>query len=66
MNPHRLRMIPEAVAFVKHFAGAGKPIAAIGHGPWTLIEADSVRGRTMTSWPSLKSDLSNAGASGRC
>ena len=55
-------MIPEAVAFVKHFAVGGKPIAAICHGPWTLIEADAVRGRTMTSWPSLKTDLSNAGA----
>ena len=54
MSPDRLRMIPEAVAFVKHFAVGGKPIAAICHGPWTLIEADAVRGRTMTSWPSLK------------
>jgi protease I len=62
LNPDRLRMIPEAVAFVKHFAAGGKPIAAICHGPWTLIEADAVRGRTMTSWPSLKTDLSNAGA----
>ena len=62
MNPDRLRMIPEAVAFVKHFAAGGKPIAAICHGPWTLIEADAVRGRTMTSWPSLKTDLRNAGA----
>src|SRR5215470_3359958 len=62
MNPDRLRMIPEAVAFVKHFAGGGKPIAAICHGPWTLIEADAVRGRTMTSWPSLKTDLGKAGA----
>ena len=62
MNPDRLRMIPEAVAFVKHFAVGGKPIAAICHGPWTLIEADAVRGRTMTSWPSLQTDLRNAGA----
>jgi len=62
MNPDRLRMIPEAIAFVKHFAVGGKPIAAICHGPWTLIEADAVRGRTMTSWPSLKTDLRNAGA----
>ena len=62
MNPDKLRMIPEAVAFVKHFADGGKPIAAICHGPWTLIEANAVRGRTMTSWPSLKTDLTNAGA----
>ncbi len=50
------------VAFVRHFAQAGKPIGAICHGPWMLIEADAVRGRTMTSWPSLKTDLTNAGA----
>jgi protease I len=62
MNPDRLRMDPEAVAFVKHFADAGKPIAAICHGPWTLIEAGAVQGHTMTSWPSLKTDLKNAGA----
>ena len=62
MNPDLLRMIPEAVTFVKHFAAGGKPVAAICHGPWTLIEADAVRGRTMTSWPSLKTDLRNAGA----
>src|SRR5215469_14882796 len=61
MNPDHLRMDPEAVAFVKHFAVGAKPIAAICHGPWTLIEADAVRGRTMTSWPSLKTDLRNAG-----
>jgi protease I len=47
---------------VSHFAKGGKPIAAICHGPWTLIEADAVRGKTMTSWPSLKTDLKNAGA----
>jgi protease I len=51
-----------AVSFVKAFVDAGKPIAAICHGPWTLIEADGVRGRTMTSYPSLRSDLENAGA----
>jgi protease I len=62
MNPDHLRMQPEAVAFVKHFVDAGKPIAAICHGPWTLIEAGAVRGHTMTSWPSLKTDLKNAGA----
>lgn len=61
-NPDFLRTIPEAVAFVRHFVQAGKPIAAICHGPWTLIEADGVRGRTMTSWPSLHTDLVNAGA----
>ena len=61
-NPDYLRVNPAAVAFVKHFAQAGKPIGAICHGPWTLIEADAVRGRTMTSWPSLQTDLRNAGA----
>ena len=62
MNPDKLRMIPEAVSFVKHFIDAGKPVAAICHGPWTLIEAHAVGGRTLTSWPSLKTDLKNAGA----
>jgi protease I len=62
MNPDRLRMNSQAVAFVKAFADTGKPIAAICHGPWTLIEAGAVQGRTMTSWPSLQSDLRNAGA----
>jgi protease I len=62
MNPDRLRANPKAVAFVKAFVAAGKPIAAICHGPWTLIEADAVRGRRITSWPSLKTDLRNAGA----
>jgi protease I len=62
MNPDKLRMDATAVRFVKHFVDAGKPIAAICHGPWTLIEAGAVRGRTMTSWPSLKTDLTNAGA----
>jgi protease I len=61
-NPDTLRMTPEAVAFVRHFVQANKPIAAICHGPWTLIEADAVRGRRMTSWPSLRTDLTNAGA----
>lgn len=62
MNPDHLRMDPQAVEFVKHFTDAGKPVAAICHGPWTLIEAGAVRGKTMTSWPSLKTDLRNAGA----
>jgi protease I len=61
-NPDTLRTNPQAVAFVKHFVQAGKPIAAICHGPWTLIEADGVRGHRMTSWPSLRTDLINAGA----
>jgi protease I len=62
MNPDRLRMNPRAVEFVKAFVDSGKPIAAICHGPWTLIETGGVRGRTMTSYPSLKTDLRNAGA----
>ena len=62
MNPDRLRANERAVAFVKAFVDAGKPIAAICHGPWTLIDAGAVRGRMMTSWPSLKTDLRNAGA----
>lgn len=61
-NLDQLRMIPKAVQFVRDFFDAGKPVAAICHGPWPLIEADVVRGRTITSWPSLKSDLINAGA----
>ncbi len=61
-NPDTLRINPQAVAFIRHFGTAGKPIAAICHGPWTLIEADLVRGRKLTSWPSLKTDLRNAGA----
>ncbi len=59
-NPDRLRMNCGAVKFVKAFVDAGKPIAAICHGPWTLIETGVVRGRQMTSWPSLKTDLRNA------
>lgn len=62
MNPDKLRADQQAVAFVRSFVEAGKPIAAICHGPWTLIEAGAVKGRTMTSWPSLQTDLSNAGA----
>ena len=60
-NPDKLRVNQKAVAFVKAFADAGKPIAAICHGPWTLIEAGVVRGKTLTSWPSLKTDIQNAG-----
>src|SRR6187551_1563372 len=62
LNPDKLRTIPEAMQFVRRFAEAGKPIAAICHGPWSLVEADLVRGRTLTSWPSLMTDLKNAGA----
>lgn len=61
-NPDSLRVDEAAVAFVKGFVQANKPIAAICHGPWTLIEAGGVRGRTLTSWPSLRTDLRNAGA----
>ena len=61
-NPDQLRMKPEAVQFVKSFFDAGKPVAVICHGPWTLVEAGVVKGRTMTSWPSVKTDLINAGA----
>lgn len=62
MNPDKLRTDIRAVQFVKKFFDAGKPVAAICHAPWTLIEADVVRGRTLTSWPSLQTDLRNAGA----
>lgn len=62
INPDRLRTFEQAVSFVKSFARVGKPIAAICHGPQMLIEADIVRGRKVTSWPSLKTDLKNAGA----
>jgi protease I len=61
-NPDQLRTLPKAVAFVRAFFDAGKPVAAICHGLWTLVEADVVSGRTVTSWPSLKTDLINAGA----
>ncbi len=63
MSPDKLRTNRKAVAFVKAFVDNGRPIAAICHGPWTLIEAGGVKGRTVTSWPSLQSDLKNAGAS---
>lgn len=62
LNPDQLRMNAEAVAFVKDFVDAKKPIAAICHGPWTLINAGGVKGKRMTSWPSLEADLRNAGA----
>ena len=62
INPDKLRMDPEAVGFVRRFVSSGKPIAAICHGPWTLINAGGVRGRKVTSWPSLQADLENAGA----
>ncbi|MFL6332682.1 MAG: type 1 glutamine amidotransferase domain-containing protein [Pyrinomonadaceae bacterium] len=61
-NPDQLRMQPKAVEFVRAFFDAGKPVAAICHAPWTLIEAGVVQGRTLTSWPSVKTDLVNAGA----
>jgi len=60
-NPDKLRIEPSAVAFVKSFASAGKPIAAICHAPWTLVEAGLVEGKTLTSWPSLQTDIRNAG-----
>ncbi|MEP7064642.1 MAG: type 1 glutamine amidotransferase domain-containing protein [Gemmatimonadota bacterium] len=62
MNPDKLRADRNAVNFVRAFFEAGKPVAAICHGPWTLIEADVLRGRNVTSWPSLQTDLRNAGA----
>ena len=62
MNPDHLRIEPNAVQFVRAFFRAGKPVAAICHAPWMLVEADVVRGRTVTSWPSLRTDLRNAGA----
>ncbi len=60
-NPDQLRMDDDAVRFVADFFAAGKPVAAICHAPWTLIEADVVRGRRLTSWPSLQTDIRNAG-----
>lgn len=62
INPDALRLEPKAIDFIRSFAQAGKPIAAICHGPWTLINADAVDGKRMTSWPSLEADLKNAGA----
>jgi len=61
-NPDALRMDEDAVSFIRDFVGSGKPVAAICHAPWTLAEADVVRERRLTSWPSLQTDLTNAGA----
>jgi protease I len=61
-NPDALRMDKQAVDFVRAFIDSGRPVAAICHAPWTLVEADVVKGRTLTSWPSLQTDLRNAGA----
>ena len=60
-NPDFLRADPDAVRFVREFVATGKPVAAICHGPWTLVEAGVVAGRTLTSWPSLRTDIVNAG-----
>ena len=62
INPDQLRLDPAAIRFIQHFVQAEKPIAAICHGPWTLIDAEGVDHKRMTSWPSLKTDLRNAGA----
>ncbi len=60
-NPDQLRTVPAAVKFLQSLVQAGQPVAVICHGPWTLVEADVVRGRTLTSWPSLQTDIRNAG-----
>jgi len=62
INPDVLRMVPQAMAFVRHFFDANKPVASICHGPWSIIEVGAARGRRMTSWPSIRTDLRNAGA----
>jgi protease I len=62
MNPDNLRMDPAAVNFVRQFVATGRTVAAICHGPWTLVEAGALKGKTVTSWPSLKTDIKNAGA----
>ena len=62
INPDKLRLKPDAIDFIRAFGDAGKPVAAICHGPWTLIDAGLVMGRKVTSWPSLRQDLENAGA----
>jgi protease I len=64
-NPDKLRLVADAVSFVGSFAAAGKPIAAICHGPWSLVEAGIVQGKTLTSWPSLQTDIRNAGGEWR-
>jgi protease I len=61
MNPDELRSTPEATEFARHFFDSGKPVAAICHGPWVLIDAGVIRGRTLTSWPAIKTDVKNAG-----
>jgi len=61
-NPDHLRLHPNVIALIKRFDEQGKPIGAICHGPWLLVEADLLRGRTATSWPSIRTDLRNAGA----
>ena len=60
-NPDHLRTVPDAVSFIRAFFEAGKPVGVICHGPWTLVEADVLKGRTITSWPSLETDIRNAG-----
>lgn len=60
-NPDKLRGDPDAVRFVRTFVESGRPVAAICHAPWTLVEADVVRGRTLTSWPTIRTDIRNAG-----
>jgi protease I len=62
VNPDKLRMEPNAVRFVRNFVQSGKPVASICHGPWNFVEADVARGRRLTSWPSVRTDLRNAGA----
>ncbi|VWX51282.1 type 1 glutamine amidotransferase domain-containing protein [Novosphingobium sp. 9U] len=62
INPDKLRLEEKAVSLVKQFVESGKPVAAICHGPWLLVEADVVKGKTVTSWPSIRTDLRNAGA----
>ena len=62
VNPDKLRMQPVAVQFVRDFVRSGKPVASICHGPWNFVEADVARGRRLTSWPSVRTDLRNAGA----
>lgn len=62
INPDKLRLEARAVQLVRDFVSAGKPVAAICHGPWLLVEADVVRGKTITGWPSIRTDLKNAGA----
>jgi protease I len=64
-NPDQLRTDDAAVGFVRQWTQAGRPLAAICHGPWTLVEADAVRGKTLTSWPSLQTDIRNAGGQWR-